>query len=69
MIDIKKQLGQKTKELHLKANILQGKLAMKAKIHITYISDIEHGERKASVDNIKKIAKVLKVKPNELLKF
>ncbi|HED36862.1 MAG TPA: XRE family transcriptional regulator [Ignavibacteria bacterium] len=69
MTNIKKQLGQKIKELRLKANISQEKLAMKAKLHRTYISDIERGERNVSVENIEKIAKALKVRSEELLKF
>ncbi len=69
MSNIKKQLGQKIKELRLKAGISQEKLATKAKLHRTYMSDIERGERNVSVENIKKIADALNVDPNELLKF
>jgi len=69
MTNIKKQLGQKIKKLRLQANYSQEKLASKAKLHRTYISDIERGERNVSVENIKKIADALKVDPSELLKF
>lgn len=69
MTNIKKQLGQKIKRLRLKAGISQEKLAAKAKLHRTYMSDIERGERNVSVENIKKIADALNVDPNELLKF
>jgi len=69
MTNIKKQLGQKIKELRLKAGISQEKLAVRAKLHRTYMSDIERGERNVSVENIKKIADALDVDPNELLKF
>lgn len=69
MSNIKKQLGHKIKELRLKTGISQEKLATKAKLHRTYMSDIERGERNVSVENIKKISDALDVDPDELLKF
>lgn len=69
MTDIKKQLGQKIKELRLRAGYSQEELASKASLHRTYMSDIERGERNVSVENIKKIADALEVDPSELLKF
>ena len=67
--DIKSKLGQKIKELRIKAGYSQEELASLSKLHRTYISDIERGERNVSVENIEKIAKALKIEPNELLKF
>ncbi len=69
MTDIKKQLGQKIKDLRLRAGYSQEELAGKANLHRTYMSDIERGERNVSVQNIKKIADALGVDPSELLKF
>ncbi|MCA9372382.1 helix-turn-helix transcriptional regulator [Candidatus Woesebacteria bacterium] len=69
MTDIKKQLGQKIKDLRLRAGYSQEELAGKASLHRTYMSDIERGERNVSVENIKKIADALGVDPSELLKF
>jgi len=69
MTDIKKQLGQKIKDLRLRAGYSQEELAGKAGLHRTYMSDIERGERNVSVENIKKIADALGVDPSELLKF
>jgi transcriptional regulator with XRE-family HTH domain len=69
MTDIKKQLGQKIKDLRLRAGYSQEELAGKANLHRTYMSDIERGERNVSVENIKKIADALGVDPSELLKF
>jgi len=66
MSNIKKQLGQKIKELRLKAGISQEKLATKAGLHRTYISDVERGERNVSLMNIRRIASVLNLKPSEL---
>lgn len=67
MTDIKKQLGQKIKELRLKAGYSQEELAARAGLHRTYMSDIERGERNVSVENIEKIAKALGVKSSNLL--
>ncbi len=67
MTDIKKQLGQKIKELRLKGGHSQEELAAKAGLHRTYMSDIERGERNVSVENIEKIAKALGVKSSDLL--
>lgn len=67
MTDIKKQLGQKIKDLRLRAGYSQEELAGKAGLHRTYMSDIERGERNVSVENIEKIAKALGVKSSDLL--
>ena len=67
MIDIKKQLGQKIRELRQRKGYSQEKLASKAGLHRTYMSDIERGERNVSVENIEKIAKALSVKSSDLL--
>lgn len=67
MTDIKKQLGQKIKELRLEADYSQEELAARAGLHRTYMSDVERGERNVSVENIEKIAKALGVKSSDLL--
>jgi len=69
MTDIKKQLGQKIRDLRLRARYSQEELAAKAGLHRTYMSDIERGERNVSVENIKKVSDALGVDPSELLKF
>ena len=67
--DIKLKLGKKIKEIRIKGGYSQEELASLAKLHRTYISDIERGGRNVSVENIEKIAKALKIDPSELLKF
>ena len=67
--DIKQKIGKKIKELRMKGGYSQEELASSAKLHRTYISDIERGERNVSVENIEKIAKALKTEPDELLRF
>lgn len=67
--DIKLKLGKRIKEIRIKGGYSQEELASLAKLHRTYISDIERGGRNVSVENIEKIAKALKIEPSELLKF
>ena len=67
--DIKLKLGKKIKEIRIKCGYSQEELASLAKLHRTYISDIERGGRNVSVENIEKIARALKIDPSELLKF
>ena len=67
--DIKQKLGKRIKELRIKEGYSQEEFASHCGLHRTYISDIERGERNVSIENIEKIAKALKIEPNELLKF
>lgn len=69
MTDIKIRLGQRIKELRLRAGYSQEELAAKANLHRTYMSDIERGERNVSLENIEKIANALNAEPRELLSF
>ncbi len=55
------KFGQKVKELRLKQNISQEKLAEKANVHRTYIGMIERAEKNITLINIEKIAKALEV--------
>lgn len=67
--NIKQKLGKRIKELRVKEEYSQEKLASRCGLHRTYISDIERGERNVSVENIEKIAKALKIEPRELMWF
>ncbi|HWC57645.1 MAG TPA: helix-turn-helix transcriptional regulator [Candidatus Paceibacterota bacterium] len=66
---IKLKLGKRIKEMRIRQGYSQEELASLSKLHRTYISDIERGERNVSVENIEKIAKALKIDPSELFKF
>jgi transcriptional regulator with XRE-family HTH domain len=68
MMDIQKKFGDKLRELRTAKNLSQEELGLKSKLHRTYISDIERGERNVSLINIEKIAKALGVSPDQLLK-
>ena len=61
MIDIRKRLGLRIREIRIKKGLSQEDLAHESNLHRTYISDIERGSRNVSIQNIEKIAKALKI--------
>ncbi len=67
MADIQKKFGDKLREVRKQKGLSQESLALKSRLHRTYISDIERGARNVSLRNIEKIAKALVVTPKSLL--
>jgi transcriptional regulator with XRE-family HTH domain len=61
-VDIKKRLGQNLRRLRLDKGLSQEQFAFEAKIHRTYISDLERGARNPTVTIVEKLAKALDVK-------
>lgn len=66
-MNILNTFGTNIKTIRESKGISQEKLAGLSGLHRTYISDIERFQRNISLDNIKKIAEALNVKPYELL--
>jgi len=64
---ILKKFGNQVRALRNKSGISQGKLAELAKMHRTYVSGIERGERNVSLLNIIRLAKALGVSVSELM--
>lgn len=60
-------IGQNVRQIRHEAGLSQEELAFRAKLHRTYISSIERGERNVSIENIFAIAEALKVRPGDLL--
>ncbi|PCG20274.1 helix-turn-helix transcriptional regulator [Brachyspira sp. G79] len=54
---IKKQVGNRIKELRLKRNISQEKCAFNANIDRSYLASVENGNRNISIVNLNKICK------------
>ena len=59
-------LGQRIKELRIKAGDSQEKFALKINMDRTYYASVESGKRNISIVNIKKIANGLDVSLSEL---
>ncbi|MBE7686989.1 helix-turn-helix transcriptional regulator [Tenacibaculum finnmarkense] len=60
--------GEKIKEERIKKNLSQERLALLADIDRTYISDIENGRRKVSLEIGYKLSKALSISLSNLLK-
>lgn len=67
--NVRKELGQIIKSKRIEKKFTQRKLADLVNISRNYISDIETGRYMPSVDTLIKIAKVLKIDLNFLLKM
>ncbi len=52
---IKEKVGSKIKELRLKNNLSQEKLALLSNLDRTYIASVESGKRNISIVNLEKI--------------
>jgi len=69
-INIKLKLGKRIKELRDKCGYTQDKLSEISEIDYKYIQKIEGKNPPAlKIDTIERLAKALKVKPAELLRF
>ncbi len=66
MVDIKKKFGNKLRQIRKQKKISQEELAFRAKLHRTYVSDVERGSRNISIENVEKIAKALGVNAADL---
>jgi len=63
---LKKKFGKRMRSLRKDRGYSQEKLADVAGLHRTYVGAIERGEQNVSIENIEKIAKALKVHPQDL---
>ena len=61
------QIGNRIRELRIKADLSQEKLAFACNLDRTYIGSVERGERNISALNLRKIAKALKINLSDLL--
>lgn len=62
-------LGRKIKEARKAKKISQEKLAEILDIHVTYVSQLERGEKAPALDTLLRISKVLEVSPAFLLEL
>lgn len=64
-----KEIGEKLKEAREKKGLTQAEVATEARININYYAMIERGEVNPSLEKIRRIIKVLKVKSSDILPF
>ncbi len=69
MATIYEKLGDNVRRYRKKKNLSQEELAMKAKLDLTSVSEIESGLRNPSLKTLHKLALALDIKTDELLKF
>lgn len=60
------KFGQAVRELRIKQNLSQEKLAELCNLHRTYISSVELGKRNVSLENIGKISSALNTSISDL---
>lgn len=66
-MDIRTRLGRNLRRLREEKGWSQEVFAFEAKIHRTYVSDIERGARNPTILIVEKLAIALGVKPGRLL--
>jgi len=66
-VKIRGILAHNIRKYRAKSNLTQEQLAWKAKLTPDFIGRVERSERTISLDNLEKIAKVLKIEPHLLL--
>lgn len=63
------KIGKNLKKARLNAKMTQKQVAEKADLHVNYYARIERDEESPSLDVLKKLAKILKVKSSDILPF
>ncbi|MBT7556940.1 helix-turn-helix transcriptional regulator [Candidatus Woesearchaeota archaeon] len=68
MTETSKKLGENIKKLRVQKGMNQLELCRVLGVDTAYISNVENGKKNPTLKTVDKIAKVLKVDVNELLK-
>jgi transcriptional regulator with XRE-family HTH domain len=63
------KIGRKLKEARLKLGLRQADVAKKADVSVNYYARIERDEENPTLETLKGILKVLKVKSSDVLSF
>lgn len=66
-MDIRERLGRNLRQLRRERGLSQEEFAFEAKIHRTYISDLERGARNPTILVVDKLAEALQVTASRLL--
>jgi len=62
-------IGRKLKVARKKLDLKQVEVAKKADINTNYYARIERGEENPSLETLKKLTKILKIKSSDILSF
>ena len=62
---VKRRFGKKLRALRLASGLSQEQLAFRAKLHRTYVSSAERGQRNVSLVNLHKLARALRIDVGE----
>jgi transcriptional regulator with XRE-family HTH domain len=68
-LDIYKELGKRIHEIRIKSNITQEKLAELSGVSSNFISQIERGRNKCSLETIDSLSNAMNTPLNELFNF
>ena len=66
-MEVAEQLGLNIRVMRVRKQMTQEQLAFNADMHPTYLSEIERGKRKISVEMLIRVAKALDCKAAELI--
>ncbi|MBU4350881.1 helix-turn-helix domain-containing protein [Candidatus Parcubacteria bacterium] len=66
--DVLIKFGKKVRDERTKLDLSQEELAIRAKVHRTYIGMIERAEKNITLENIQKIVRALNIKLSEIFK-
>lgn len=66
MDDLRPAFGQRLRELRRQLKLSQEEVAHRARVHVTYLSDLERGMQTPTLDVVNRLAKALKVTLAEL---
>jgi transcriptional regulator with XRE-family HTH domain len=64
--DLRPAFGQRLRELRRQAGLSQEEVAHRARLHVTYLSDLERGKQTPTLDVVNRLATALKVTLAEL---
>ncbi len=65
----KPKIRKNLKAARLKAELTQKDLAKKIGVHVNYYARVERGEEDPSLEVLKKLTKILKIKSSDILQF
>ncbi|MDD3097954.1 MAG: helix-turn-helix transcriptional regulator [Candidatus Cloacimonetes bacterium] len=64
-----RKIGLRIRDLRLKIDYSQDRLAFESGLDRTYVGSVERGERNLSLINLRRLAIILKANPNDIIEF